>query len=245
MSSTRYNNHHGYDGDSIDNGSSGGGVSNGLLNPFKATKKFFKTTLPGRLHSKLLASNVVESNEIPTTSISSERPCIDASYSLELPDDDQDYQYDNYQYNQDIANQDATNSCIIANNDSDSAPSIMKLSMLTDDAMNDSGLSRSISSNESQKTSYGDFRSWNDVFNHLKREMAYMRQRDAQILADLQFVELELRNVKNHQTMIKSNYAIRNNNNNNNRISINNNNDGHIFDKRQIKLGDLVESIPL
>lgn len=66
-----------------------------------------------------------------------------------------------------------------------------------------------------------------------------MRQRDAQIFADLQFVELQLRNVKN-QAMAKSEYLM---NNSNNRININNNND--ILDKRQIKLGDLVESMPL
>ncbi|VDO42400.1 unnamed protein product [Onchocerca flexuosa] len=114
--------------------------------------------------------------------------------------------------------------------------------MLMDDITNDSGLSRSISSNDSQKTSCGDFRSWNEVFNHLRREMAYMRQRDAQIFADLQFVEQELRNVKN-QALVKSDYV---KNNSNSSININENIDNnHILDKREIKLGDLVESMPL
>uniref|UniRef100_A0A0R3RNG6 Uncharacterized protein n=1 Tax=Elaeophora elaphi TaxID=1147741 RepID=A0A0R3RNG6_9BILA len=133
----------------------------------------------------------------------------------------------------------------MVSNDSDSAPSLVKPMLVIDDAMNDSGLSRSISSNDSQKTSSGDFRSWNDVFNHLKREMAYMRQRDAQIFADLQFVELQLRNVKN-QAIAKSECNMNNiNNNNGNSIQINSKNNSHILEKRQIKLGDLVESMPL
>lgn len=56
-----------------------------------------------------------------------------------------------------------------------------------------------------------------------------MRKRDAQILADLQFVELQLRNVKNHTviTTSRSDYTLMNN------------------ERRQVKLGDLVESMPL
>ncbi|VDM08001.1 unnamed protein product [Wuchereria bancrofti] len=246
MSSTRYSNH---SGGSIGNSNGthraygSNGNSGGLLNPFKATKKFFRkiydtATLPSRLHSKVLASSVTDKNEIPTTSISSQYSFLDASYSLEIPDDEQSYQYDN-----DITNQDVTNSSTTVNHDSDLAPSAMKPIMITDDTMNDSGLSRSISSNDSQKTSFGDFRSWNEVFNHLKREMAYMRQRDAQIFADLQFVEHQLRNVKN-QAMAKSDYIMSNSSNNSYSININNN-DGYILNKRQIKLGDLVESMPL
>ncbi|EJW73323.1 hypothetical protein WUBG_15770, partial [Wuchereria bancrofti] len=72
---------------------------------------------------------------------------------------------------------------------------------------------------------------------------AYMRQRDAQIFADLQFVEHQLRNVKN-QAMAKSDYIMSNSSNNSYSININNN-DGYILNKRQIKLGDLVESMPL
>ncbi|VIO93612.1 Uncharacterized protein BM_BM9744 [Brugia malayi] len=249
MSSTRCSNHSGGNIGSS-NGTHRGygtnGSSGGLLNPFKATKKFFRkiydtATLPSRLHSKILASSVIEKNEIPTTSVSSQYSFLDASYSLEIPDDEPSYQYDN-----DITNQDATNCSTTVNHDSDLAPSALKPFIITDDTMNDSGLSRSISSNDSQKTSFGDFRSWNEVFNHLKREMAYMRQRDAQIFADLQFVEHQLRNVKN-QAMAKSDYIMSNNNNNNSySININNgNNDGYILNKRQIKLGDLVESMPL
>ncbi|CAG9536394.1 unnamed protein product [Cercopithifilaria johnstoni] len=249
MTSSRYSNYPGGIG-----GNSGSNVGGGgLLNPFKATKKFFKkiydtATLPNRLHSKVLASSVTEQSEIPTTSLSPQHSFLDASYSLELPDDELPDQCDHNS----IANQDATNSCIIASHDFDSTPSTMKPMPIIDDPMNDSGLSRSISSSDSQKTSSGDFRSWDDVFNHLKREMAYMRQRDAKIFADLQFVELQLRNVKN-QAMAKSEYAMSNknssndniNNNNNNSININSSNDGRILDKRQIKLGDLVESMPL
>uniref|UniRef100_A0A1I7VAU0 Suppressor protein SRP40-like n=1 Tax=Loa loa TaxID=7209 RepID=A0A1I7VAU0_LOALO len=182
MVSTRYSsNHSGCNsgsntgGNGSSSSSSGNGNGNGLLNPFKATKKFFKkiydtATLPSRLHSKVLASSVIEQNEIPTTSISSSSKYsfFDASYSLELPDDDEP----SYQYDYDIINSNTTNSCIIANHDSNSAPLIMKPVRVIEDTMNnDSGLSRSISSNDSQKTSSGDFRSWNEVFNHLKREM--------------------------------------------------------------------------
>ncbi|VBB34618.1 unnamed protein product, partial [Acanthocheilonema viteae] len=169
MSSTRYSN---YSDGISGNGSNGNSSGGGLFNPFKATKKFLKkiydtATLPSRLHSKVLVSSVTEQSEIPTTSLSSEQSFLDASYSLELPDDELPDQYDA----NNIANQDTTNSCIFTSQGSDSAPSIMKSMIVVDDAMNDSGLSRSISSSDSQKTFSGDFRSWNDVFNHLKREM--------------------------------------------------------------------------
>ncbi|VDM91982.1 unnamed protein product, partial [Onchocerca ochengi] len=194
-------------------------------------------TLPGRLNSKILASNVAEQDEIPSTSLSSQQSFTDASYFLELPDDEQ-----SYQDNHDIDNQNVINSCNMVSHDSNPAPAKMKPVMLMDDITNDSGLSRSISSNDSQKTSCGDFRSWNEVFNHLRREMANMRQRDAQIFADLQFVEQELRNVRN-QAIAKSDYV---KNNSNSSININKNNDNnYILDKQQIKLGDLVESMPL
>lgn len=58
--------------------------------------------MPGRLHSKVLASSVTEEqNEIPTTSLIRKHSFVDASYSLELPDDELPDQYDN----DDIANQ--------------------------------------------------------------------------------------------------------------------------------------------
>ncbi|OZC07818.1 hypothetical protein X798_05128 [Onchocerca flexuosa] len=237
MSSTQYGIHPDCDGGNNSSGSSGG-----LLNTFKATKKFFKkiydtATLPGRANSKILVSNATEQDEIPTTSLSLQQSFIDASYSLELPDDEQ-----SYQDNHDNANQNVISSYNIASHDSNPASTKIKPVMLMDDITNDSGLSRSISSNDSQKTSCGDFRSWNEVFNHLRREMAYMRQRDAQIFADLQFVEQELRNVKN-QALVKSDYV---KNNSNSSININENIDNnHILDKREIKLGDLVESMPL
>ncbi|VDN17896.1 unnamed protein product [Gongylonema pulchrum] len=120
--------------------------------------------------------------------------------------------------------------------DHDSTPSTMKSIIVTDDTMNDSGLSKSVSSSDSQKTSFGDFHSWDEVFEHLKREMAYMRQRDAKIFADLHFVELQLRSVRNRALAAsKSDYAVMASSNNNNTI----------LDKRQIKLGELVESMPL
>uniref|UniRef100_A0A915Q5L6 Uncharacterized protein n=1 Tax=Setaria digitata TaxID=48799 RepID=A0A915Q5L6_9BILA len=232
--------------------------TNGLLNPFKATKKFLKkiydsATLPSRTHSK---GSVSERNDIPTTSRSTEHSFLETKYAAELPFNEQ-----NYECGRNITSGtyafDTNHSSIIA-------PSTVKPTMLIDDTMNDSGLSRSISSSDSQKTSSGDFRSWNDVFNHLKREMvyevlaspvividndtikvlagqAYMRQRDAQIFADLQFVELQLRNVKNQAlASSKSDYTMSNNN-----TDLNCTIDNNILDRRQIKLGDLVESMPL
>ncbi|VDO66341.1 unnamed protein product [Onchocerca flexuosa] len=100
MSSTQYGIHPDCDGGNNSSGSSGG-----LLNTFKATKKFFKkiydtATLPGRANSKILVSNATEQDEIPTTSLSLQQSFIDASYSLELPDDEQ-----SYQDNHDNANQ--------------------------------------------------------------------------------------------------------------------------------------------
>uniref|UniRef100_A0A914RLJ1 Uncharacterized protein n=1 Tax=Parascaris equorum TaxID=6256 RepID=A0A914RLJ1_PAREQ len=54
-----------------------------------------------------------------------------------------------------------------------------------------------------------------------------MRERDAQILADLQMVEIQLRNVKNRSVGIsKSDYTL-------------------MVDRNKLKLGDLVESMPL
>lgn len=67
-----------------------------------------------------------------------------------------------------------------------------------------------------------------------------MRERDAQIFAELQFVELQLRNVKN-QAMAEAEYASNSNNNN----SVNVNNNGNVWNKQKIKLGELVESMQL
>ncbi|VDK85270.1 unnamed protein product [Litomosoides sigmodontis] len=215
MPFTRFSNYSGgggsIGGDSCSTGGSSSG--GGLLNPLKATKKFLKkiydtATLPNRLHSKGLAATVTEQqNEIPTTSLLPVNSIFDAN---------------------------AANSSVTAvSYDFHSAPLSAPLKQATaipDDSVNDSGLSRSISSSESQKTSSGDFRSWNDVFNHLKREMAYMRQRDAQIFADLHFVEVQLRNVKNQALSSNSGDC---------------DNGRRVLDKRQVKLGDLVESMPL
>lgn len=71
-----------------------------------------------------------------------------------------------------------------------------------------------------------------------------MRQRDAQIFADLHFVELQLRNVRNRALATsKSDYTIMSSNNNNNNSG--NNNSINILNTQQIKLGELVESMPL
>ncbi|VDN20951.1 unnamed protein product [Gongylonema pulchrum] len=122
---------------------------------------------------------------------------------------------------------DSNTASTLAGYDHDSTPSTMKSIIVTDDTMNDSGLSKSVSSSDSQKTSFGDFHSWDE---------AYMRQRDAKIFADLHFVELQLRSVRNRALAAsKSDYAVMASSNNNN----------NILDKRQIKLGELVESMPL
>uniref|UniRef100_A0A0R3RKW7 Uncharacterized protein n=1 Tax=Elaeophora elaphi TaxID=1147741 RepID=A0A0R3RKW7_9BILA len=97
MSSARFTttNHTGgaYNANSGGSSNIGGGGGGALLNPFKATKKFFKkiydtATLPNRLHSKGLTLNVTEQSEIPTTSLSSQHSFLDASYSLEIPDEE-------------------------------------------------------------------------------------------------------------------------------------------------------------
>uniref|UniRef100_A0A915AQZ9 Schwannomin interacting protein 1 C-terminal domain-containing protein n=2 Tax=Parascaris univalens TaxID=6257 RepID=A0A915AQZ9_PARUN len=190
-------------------------TTNGSINALKATKKFFKkiydsATLPGRAHTKASSSNIHTDN---TTNISS-GPFFEICYSSNLNDEER---YDN-----ELGYVPSLVHCV----DHDSTPSTLKSA--TDDPMNDDSiLTKSISSNDSQKTSSGEFHSWAEVFDHLKQEMKCMRERDAQILADLQMVEIQLRNVKNRSVGIsKSDYTL-------------------MVDRNKLKLGDLVESMPL
>uniref|UniRef100_A0A0M3IN52 BMERB domain-containing protein n=1 Tax=Ascaris lumbricoides TaxID=6252 RepID=A0A0M3IN52_ASCLU len=191
-------------------------TTSGSISALKATKNFFKkiydsATLPGRAHTKASSSNIHTDN---TTNISS-GPFFEICYSSDLNDEER---YDNeLGYGQFPS--------LVQCMDHDSTPSTLKST--TDDPMNDSILTKSISSNDSQKTSSGEFHSWAEVFDHLKQEMKYMRERDAQILADLQMVETQLRNVKNRSVGIsKSDYTL-------------------MVDRNKLKLGDLVDSMPL
>ncbi|KHN75436.1 hypothetical protein Tcan_13893 [Toxocara canis] len=190
--------------------------SSGSLSALKATKKFFKkiydsATLPGRSHAKASTSDV----QIESAAIIPSRPFFEIRYSSDLDDEDR--------YNSELGFGQFPS--LMQCTDHDSTPSTLKST--TDDPMNDSLLTKSISSSDSQKTSSGEFHSWAEVFDHLKREMKYMRERDAQILADLQMVETQLQNVKN-RTMgtSKSDYAL-------------------MVDRDALKLGDLVDSMPL
>lgn len=61
-------------------------------------------------------------------------------------------------------------SLALHNDDCESTPSTMK-STDTDDSMNASLITKSGCSTESRRTSFSDFQSWTEVFEHLKREI--------------------------------------------------------------------------
>uniref|UniRef100_A0A1I8AW58 SUN domain-containing protein n=1 Tax=Steinernema glaseri TaxID=37863 RepID=A0A1I8AW58_9BILA len=70
-----------------------------------------------------------------------------------------------------------------------------------DEATNYSSTGSRVSDSESlaltnRQASPEKFKSWNDLFVHLKKEITLMRERDAEILANLQSVEEGLRSVR-------------------------------------------------
>ncbi|VDM95429.1 unnamed protein product [Thelazia callipaeda] len=119
---------------------------------------------------------------------------------------------------------------------SDSSLSATKTTLLRNDVVSNSDLSKSRSPSYCHKSFFGDFRSWDEVFSHLKRELVDIRQRDAQIFADLQLVELQLENVK-HQALTELKPD----------SNINTLTEGsdRFRKRRVVKLGELVESMTL
>lgn len=212
---------------SIQSNHTGGG---GSLNPLKATKKFLKkiydsATLPGRSYLKASIPNKTTRPEILIATTSPTLPFVNVHNATTVLHDAQTC---------------STN--LNTRSDLDSTPSMIKSRGTfhsvadSNNTVNDSNLLKSISSNDFQNKS-DDFRSWDDVFYHLKREMDYMKKRDAQIFADLQFVELQLKNVRNGVVAtLKSEMSnsVKNNSNNNT-----------FLQRKQIKLGELVESMPI
>ncbi|VDN53089.1 unnamed protein product [Dracunculus medinensis] len=186
-------------------------ANNSSINALKATKNFFKrlynsATLPVRSNKPVISKALVDS--------SLNGPQFEIRNSSNVNNEEEEQRYCEYEVNQD------STTCITTDNESISST----IKDIADEPMNDSVFRKSFNSTCSSNFS-ADFHSWSEFFDHLRKEIANMRERDAQILADLRRVEIQLENVKNRaMCSSKSNYEL---------------------DRRKPKLGDLVESMPL
>uniref|UniRef100_A0A0N5AWE1 SAP domain-containing protein n=1 Tax=Syphacia muris TaxID=451379 RepID=A0A0N5AWE1_9BILA len=159
------------------------------LNAIAATKRFLKM-----LYDTATISNRARNKNVPTTDVSAAlgltgtiyqtpKPFFEIRYSSDMDDSDPiDHDYNNVRL-------------ALRNEDCESTPSTMK-STDTDDSMNSSSITKSGCSLESRRTSFSDFRTWAEVFEHLKKEIVAIRESDAKILADLRNVETQIQSVK-------------------------------------------------
>ncbi|MFH4973303.1 hypothetical protein AB6A40_000012 [Gnathostoma spinigerum] len=194
-------------------------------NAVKAAKKFLKrlynsATMPVRGHTKSVdvstsTTPLFGGVRHPILPISSERctSCLKVCETGELAEDEGCF----------VDTDPSQRSSFTPSLEHELSPTTMRTASREDPA-EDSLFAKSISSTESHKPSPNNFRSWNEVFDHLRREIATMREKDIEILAELQHVEHQLRSVTK-QTR-RSSYEVS-------------------IDRDKLRPGDHVESMPL